>query len=489
MSEAAGFLPPGPISAAFLENRDPISVLWGPIGSGKTTTALMRGVAVSYLKPPERDGVRRVKGAVIRRTYRDLWSATIPAWWAWVPPARGAWTGGRDEPATHELALQHPDGGRVELIVEWKAFGEQRLEEALRGWEGDWAYVDECDLLDERALPWLFTRLRRYRLQHATVDPDTLPAHVWGTCNATDSDHWLYRAFVLEPRPGLVLYRLPSGLAPRAERPPGITEEWYRVREATMQPWEARRLVHAEVGYSREGEPVFPEFSEDSQVARAPLAILPHRELVIGLDAGGSPAATCWQRATSGQVRGLAELAAPAGQVMGANRFGEALAQLLAERFRSVDPRLVLGVADPSAAYGADRVAGEDDWLQAVGAKARIRIIPAPTNALLPRLEAMRVVLRPIDARTPGLVLDPSMRRTRRAFLADYRYRRAATGQGQWRREDVPDKHSPNGASHLMDSAQYAVLHLGGYLQATARGEARWRQQAGPIRAPVRIAV
>jgi hypothetical protein len=101
---------------------------------------------------------------------------------------------------------------------------------------------------------------------------------------------------------------------------------------------------------------------------------------------------------------------------------------------------------------------------------ARIRIYAAPTNKIAPRLEAIRRPLTTwIDGTTPGLILSPAMKRTRRALEADYRFRRIAVGPGQWRREDVPDKHSPNYASHIADSVQYALLHLGGYAEAKAR--------------------
>jgi hypothetical protein len=113
---------------------------------------------------------------------------------------------------------------------------------------------------------------------------------------------------------------------------------------------------------------------------------------------------------------------------------------------------------------------------------ARIRIVGAPTNKVAPRLEAIRRPLTTwIDGTTPGLILSPTMKRTRRALEADYRFRRIPVGPGQWRREDVPDKHSPNGASHVADSVQYALLHLGGYAEAKARDPRASARFAQPI--------
>lgn len=472
MSGALQYRAPGPVSQLFLENTDPLSILWGPVESGKTVTSLMRGLLVTYMQPPEGDGVRREKGAVIRGTYRELWQTTIPSWHAWFPQTMGSWTGGRDEPATHEIRLTHPiDRRPIELVVEFKAFGEHKLEVALRGWEGTWAYVDEVDLLEPRSMPWLYTRLGRYRRAHKTGEPKRM---AWGSCNATDTDHWIWQDGIEAPKGRVKVYRLPSGLAPDAEHPPGVSYEKYRTLERVMEPHEARRFVHALPAFSRDGMPVFGEFNDQVHVARNPLEVLAGRQLVIGLDAGGTPAATFWQRSPRGQRRGLAEATAPTGEVMGPRRFGELLGDTIVDRFRGVPATSIIGVADPSAAYGADREDDELDWIETVARVAKIRVVPAPTNNLSPRLEAIRKPLTTwIDGQTPGLILDPSMRGLIRALAADYRYKRVATGPGKWRLEDKPDKFSPNGASHKVDSMQYALLFDGGWAEATAREQAR----------------
>lgn len=474
------FEPPGPISRGFLENLDPVSVLWGPVESGKTATSLMRGLFATYVQPAEADGVRRIKGAIIRSTYRDLWENTIPSWWEFFPKEAGDWVGGRGEPAHHMLQLKHPkDAGKIELTVSWMAFGENSLERALRGLQIHWAYVDECDLVDRRGLPWLLTRCGRYRksqhLQPGQNGFSHAPVRlVWGSCNATDVDHWIYEDGLLAEKPRVKVYRLPSGLARNAERPPGVTEETYRVIERTMEPDEARRFVHGEPAYSRDGEPVLPEYSETMHVAAEDLELLPMRQLVIGLDAGGHPAATFWQERADGQARGLDEIPAPLGGGKGPRRFGEELGDLLHTRWPRLDGKQVIGIADPSAMYGADREDGELDWLEVVARTAKIRVVPAPTNNLTPRLEVWRRKLTTlIDGREPGLILSPRMRRTRRALAADYRYKRVPVGLGKWRAEDKPDKNSPNRAADLIDCGGYALLHLTGYAAALGREQHR----------------
>jgi hypothetical protein len=220
---------------------------------------------------------------------------------------------------------------------------------------------------------------------------------------------------------------------------------------------------------SAEGDAVFPEFNELTHVAAAPLAVLQGRPLILGLDAGGTPACTIWQRAPDGQWRGLDELVADEGAITGPNRFGEMLAQLLGERFPGLPVERINGWADPSAADGADKTAGEASWIEAVSNKIGVRIRPAQTNAWVPRWEACRLPMtRLIDGAKPGLLLSPTMRKLRKAWGGAYRFRRRPSGG----REDRPEK---NEASHVADSAQYALLGGGEYAEVTGRRDARSR--------------
>lgn len=468
MSGAAQYVAPGPVAEAFLEGQEQFAALMGPIGSGKTTAGLWRGVKVALWQKPGPDGIRRVKGAVIRSKYVDLWRTTIPSWRSWFPENVGKFTGGRDGPAEHVLTLRHPDGGLVELTVLFLALGDLVIEEALRGLEVTWAYVDELDLLGSAGFGFLFSRTGRYpskRMGGATW------RGVWGTLNAPDIDNWVHTDFVdpATAKPGYRLFRQPGGLAPGAENLPNLPDGYYRDNARGMKDWEIRRFIHAQFGYSRDGKPVFPEFNDLLHVSPTRLTAHAGARLVVGLDAGGTPAGVISQRMPDGQRRLLAELVTPADGVTGANRFGTMLRTLLDERFPGL---AAYGVADPSAAYGADREAGEASWIETVSRVAGIAVQPAPTNALLPRLEAVRVPLtRLIDGRAPALLIDPGCRQIVRGLASEYRYRRIAGPSGRF--AEQPDK---NGASHVMDAVQYACLDGGGYHEALGRSAIRATQ-------------
>jgi hypothetical protein len=456
---------PGPVSSAFVDTAAPVSVLMGPAGGGKTITGLQRGVMAAFKWPQTSPGLRQVRFLVMRQRMTDMEGSTLPSWFRWYPRALGQFTGKEGSPKRHLLPLAHPDGGRIELDVHFRGIGDQHVDDALRGFEFSFAYVDECDLLDAETMATLIKRAGRF-------PPDTLalnPRQVWGTCNAPEPDNWVVTDLMDNPREGWLLFRQPSGLSAEAENLAVLGPDWYRNQAAVLPAYERRRFVENIPGVTRGEAAVYPEFNPDFHVAAAPLEVLPGRDLVVGADAGGTPAAALVQQAPDGQWRVLAELTTHEktdGSLTGPNRFGETLAAVLAEpRFRGLAVR---GIADPSAAYGADRVKGESSWIETVARVAGIRIWPAPTNDPTPRQEALRLPLgRLIDGRRAGFVIDPSCRLLARALARDYRFPVTAGKRGT-----EPLK---NWASHLVEALQYALLDGAAYHQVMAR---RQRDQA-----------
>lgn len=451
------YRPPGPVADAFMNCDARLALIMGPQGSGKTVASAMRGIVATHRQPPEGDGVRRVLGVIMRRTYVDLWRYTIPSWTAWFPRTLGKWTGGVGSPAQHDLVLRHPrDGGRVELSVAFMAPGDLPVSEAFKGLEATWIYLDEADGFEAGAMGYLFARTGRYRLNHHVA-----PAHraVWGSCNAFGIDHPLYADFVAQRIQGRAFFHQPGGRTPRAENlavlPPGFYDD---MAAQLRSERERRRLVDAEFLPSLNNTVVYPELDSRLHVSPVPLKI--HRlPLILSMDAGGTPAAIVWQRLPTGQWRALDELATPADEITGPNRFGDMLAQRLAERFRGLSGT---GWADPSAAYGADKKAGEKDWIEAVSAKIGMRIRGAPTNAESPRIEALRLPMTRLIDGAPGLLIDGvHCPHFVTALAGGYAYK---TRQGE--REAHPNK---NHHSHIAEAGQYGPLGGGEYDAVRAR--------------------
>jgi hypothetical protein len=452
---------PGPVAQAFVDSDAPIAVLMGPEGSGKTTSGILRGITKAYVWPRTARGVTRFRLVLIRRLLKDLEATTQASWLEWFPKSSGTWRGGKGEPAVHEIVLPHPKGGVVEFTAEFIATGDLRVEEAMRGKEFSCAYTDEVDLSPEDILTWTYGRAGRYPKETLAQNPKW----VWGTCNAPQDGSWVIEDFIDNPKPGHVLYRQPSGLSPAAENLRALGKDWYQKLAATLPAFERKRRIENIPGLTRGQEVVYPEFNPDIHIAAAPLRPAPGRRIVVGADAGGTPGAGFWQPQADGQWRCLAELSTHAkehGSITGPRRFGEALAQLAAEMFPGFE---LVGIADPSAAYGADTAAGEEDWIAIVSAVSGIVFRAAPTNSPPVRTEALRLPMNKlIDGRTPGLLIDPRCKLTIRGLARDYQWTVTAG-----RRGDRPLK---NWASHLIEAHQYALLGGGSFHEVMARGAA-----------------
>jgi hypothetical protein len=219
---------------------------------------------------------------------------------------------------------------------------------------------------------------------------------------------------------------------------------------------------------------VYPEFSDQLHVADHALEALRGIKLWIGLDTALHPAAVLGQRTPSGQWRIIDELMGEAGT--GPTRFGQMLARLLAERYPGIPLGEIEGIADPSAAYGVDKVAGERTWIEIVAAQTAIRVRPAPTNAKIPRWEAVRLPLTRLIDGQPGLILSPRCKALRAGFNAEYRFRRKHTADEQY--DEEAEK---NDSSHPHDALQYVCLAGGENVEIRRRvGEERRRAGSRP---------
>lgn len=458
------YTPPGPVSAAFIASQAPVRAIMGPIGSGKTTACLMDVTLYAALRqnPSPIDGVRRLKCTVIRDTLINLKRTTIPSWHKNFPETLGDWSGGDKGPWEHRLRFDLRGGSAIDMVVAFIGIGDNAIEDVCRGLETTTAYLNEADLLAPDVLPFIKGRLGRYpEARHGR------PAWSGLVCdfNAPDMDNWTYRDFVEAPKEGFAFFRQPSGLSPKAENLHNLPDGYYAEAASGMPDWYVRRMIRNEFGYSRDGKPVFEaEFSDDLHVARVELAPAAGLPIVLGCDGGLTPAAVIWQEMPDGQWRALDEITT---ERAGPKAFGRELARLLKHRYEGVPIGGAWG--DPAATYGADRGAGERDWLAIVSAESGVRFRAAPTNKLIPRLEAWREPMRRlIDGDKPGLLVSPRCRVTRKALNASYRYRRVMIGTAE-RFSDEPEKSHP--FSDVIDAGGYGLL--GGGVHAEVMGRRR----------------
>jgi hypothetical protein len=88
---------------AFILNTHGISVICGPVGSGKTIASVKKGLVEAQRIYPGADGVRNYKLGNVPQKYDNQWKATIPSHWKIFRKdlAGSKWSGASPRQAQH----------------------------------------------------------------------------------------------------------------------------------------------------------------------------------------------------------------------------------------------------------------------------------------------------------------------------------------------------------------------------------------------------
>ena len=496
------YQPPGPVAAAFIQSRGPIDLIMGPGGSGKTVASVIKGPrhAAEYA-PHDRNGWIRVKTLCLRDTYRSF-AATALASWYNMFPQNHPWTysheGGQDRPVKHVLRWKVRRGSvelNAEYTMETGAIGDNNLEQFFKGYEVTYGWMNECDILHENVPGLLFQRTGRFPEVHTLADSEiervsrdgrkmmdvmglsyephevVLPRIVWGDYNPPDLDNWAVKVPIEEKRPGYNHFWQPGGLESTAENRVGKPRSSYELELATTTDEQlARRMIHGQPGYSRDGKPVYPEFNLKLHVADQAITPIRNLPIYIGIDGGGTPSAVIIQPTAEGFLLVLDEVTGTTGPTS----LSRALVELLLSKYRGFNIGSIFG--DPANFYSPDTQAGDLSFMQIVGKALNKNITPAPSNEPTIRQEAVRYYLtRLVDNMRPALILDPNCRLLKGGFAAHYMLTKQSSEGGT---DKMAVKKNPY--SHPHDALQYACLgYRGG--EAVIRDAAQMGRPANVV--------
>lgn len=488
---------PGPIAEAMYWSNAQIMGIQGPVGSGKTTTLLKSRLRRAIEMPrsvlrEERHGRtghwRLYKLLVVRETYRQLWSTTIPSYLEVYPRELGTWSGGRGDPVTHVVVFED-ELGPIEFRVEFMAFGDNVIA-SMRGVQATDIWLNEMDTMPVEVLTTGIGRINRAPGRHHFEG--YAPKHrsygqIAGDFNAPDEENYTFGVFHDEekqremedlmnaqvrmaaereglppdslPTVEIAFFNQPGYGEPGAENLQNLAADYYAVQIAAMKLAGrgdmVDRLVYNKITYLRAGEPVFSrEFNPRIHVGDGPLEVIPNLPLRIGLDQGYKGAAVIAQFEDPFHWRILDELHFPKERLL-AREFGRRLADLLDRRFP--DHPIEGAWADMAGEQGSSLSADENaTWNALVSQAAGFRVRPQKvgTNKIQPRLEAVRAPLEYVEGGKPGLLIDPRCRFLRAGFTARYVWADEVDRNGDKRK--VPDKSLTE--ANVMDALQYVLL-------------------------------
>ena len=506
------FNPPGPVTRALFEDyTNEVQLIRGPVGSGKTTTIMVKLLAMAMRQTPNPEGVRLTRFFIVRTTYQDLIKTTVNDWDVqWRPLA--SYRHLTRNPLRDQIRFAMGDGTRVDCQIEFVALDRLEDVERVRGANYTAGWGNELKQLYNDHLETLVGRVGRYpSMAQGGVLCDPELAIFLGDTNSPDDEHWLYKRehgidlktdeVVIDPQTGLprqperwAFYTQPAAafktdprdphspwaVNPGAENlqnlPPGYYERLLR----TYSEDRIKVDIANEYGYVQEGKVVYPEYV-DSTHCSAAVEYDPTLPLILGADGGLTPAVVVCQLSPAGQLRVIDEFVSDTiGQ--GVKPFWRNVVKPgLQARYPSAT--VAVAVHDPA---GDNR--GEGEGKSAIGllndayemginnpATGEIMYAPgheplnlgfmveeAPTNDPTIRQSAVRHFLTSMIDGAPGFLIAPRCKVLRAGFNGKYYYRQVQVS-GPERFHEKPDKGLH---SHPHDGLQYACLAArGGWVQ------------------------
>ena len=500
MSDARVLNSPGPVSDAFRQSRAFIKICVGPVGSGKTLTALVSGLELAARQGGRVDakGVLRRKGriGVIRESYPSLEATTLKSWFNIVPRDKGF---SMRAPYTHRFAKAlkfDPETGalleRLDCEFEFRAIGDQGVEAACRGWEVNAVIVDEADIQPSDLIPYLTGRVGRF----SDLDPKTVvDPQIIVVMNMPDVDNHAYRlAFDremegLDPdanrilqdwlgdRPLIETFVQPGGMDPAAENLHNLEGgRAYYVRQIAAnkhKPGYIDRMVHNKPVALMHGLPVNPDFDHRLHVVDG-LKWDRRFKLVVGVDQGQFPAMVPLFRNELGQIRTLGILAnmAPNGKELlkvGAATFGKMCRNYLLEKFTGIRPDDLRVVGDPAMFAASDKPTDEYDWRLSFQSALGFMVHRAKTNKAALRNETIWKAMKEVR----GYQIDASARLLIKAHAGGYRYSKTENVHGETKGNLVI---ADTIYHNFADAEQYAAME-GEFTISDVRGRPRAPQQ------------
>lgn len=430
-----------PTIAAFAACQKRTQFLFGPLGGGKTTGALMKLLTLAHQQHANGNGVRKTRWAVVRNTRAQLRDSVIKTVHEWLPP-NGKTIKWNETNLDMTLDMPLPDGTRVNCEMMFRALDDEKDARRLLSVEFTGGWLSEFREIPFTLLTDLLSRTGRYP---SSNDGGADWYGVFGESNmcAKGSD-WF--KFLMVDRPANCgVFIQPSGLSPEAENIANLKPDYYSMLlPGKPQNW-IQAHITCEFPDSMDGRAVWgASYDFNRHVAKEPLLPVGMAPIIIGIDQGRSPAAVAMQMHPSGKLRVLRETY---GSGMGMDRFAsEYLRPMVGTYFPGLP---ILCVIDPAGCRKSEvNDMSPKDVLEGAGFK----VMPAPTNDINRRVNAVERQLCLLN----GIEFSPACPKLISAVASEYRYKVLKNGNT----DEVPEKKHP--ISDVADALQYGTMVAAG---------------------------
>jgi len=437
----------------FTLDNSRVRCVMGPFGSGKSSACVMEIMRRASLQEPGPDGIRRSRWAVVRNSYGQLKDTTIRTFHDWFPPKLF----GEYRVTDHMYIITKLPGIHLEVL--FRALDRPDQVSNLLSLEITSAWFNEAREIPRSIIEAMDGRIGRYPSKRDGWP--TWYGMIMDT-NPPDEDSYLYKMFEKARPEGWKMYKQPSGLSARAENTKHLPKGYYQNLAKGKDEMYKRIYIHGQYGYLVSGKPVFQSFVDNVHVADRELEPDKGLDVIVGFDFGLQPACAIGQVSPMGQLRILDELVSDG---MGLRQFCEN--QLLPLLRRKYFGLKVMGFGDPS---GVSRMPTDESTCFEVLQSREIglsNVVPAPTNAILPRISAVEAFLNKMWQGEPSFLLSPNCHFLRKALNGAYHYEREPKSTGD-EYKPMPVK---NFYSHVSDSLQMLCM----YISEKEASDKRWK--------------
>jgi hypothetical protein len=424
-----------------------ISLAVGPVGSTKTTAGIMKIVHHAAQMAPCKDGIRRSRCIWVRNTREQLRDTSIPDFLKWIPDG----IMGSFLKTEYKFVIKMGD---LECEVLFRGLDDANDVRRLLSLQASFIIFDEFREIHPDIYNAAQGRVGRYpdKMMNGVgcvTDDGRSNMHIWGMTNPPDMDTF-WETLLTEPPENVHITIQPSGLSPEADWTQFLPDDYYdNLSQGKTDDW-IDVYINAQFGKSLSGLPVFRSFDRTVHVADAPMKPMYSDDpLLIGVDAGLTPAAVIGQVAYDGR---LVVYDAKISDGMGALRFvREVIKPLLVNKFPG---RRSMIIIDPAA---FQRAQTDERTVADIWRNEGFMVKGAKTNSVAARIAAVdRFMTRVVDGKH-GVVIDPEGALPLvQALAGKYRYKINTKGV----RDESPEKSHP--WSDVADAFQYMCLHADG---------------------------
>tara|TARA_B110000908_G_scaffold170899_1_gene231872 strand:- start:7927 stop:9342 length:1416 start_codon:yes stop_codon:yes gene_type:complete len=424
-----------------------ISLAVGPVGSTKTTAGIMKILHHAARMAPCKDGIRRSRAVWVRNTREQLRDTSIPDFLKWIPDGLM----GYFIKTEYKFVIQVGD---IECEVLFRGLDDAKDVRRLLSLQASFFVFDEFREIHPDIYNAAQGRVGRYpdKMMNGVgckTDDGDINMHMWGMTNPPDMDTF-WEDLLTEPPENVHVTIQPSGLSPEADWTKFLPDDYYdNLAQGKTEDWKDV-YIHAMFGRSLSGQPVFRSFDRTVHGSKEEMKpMFTETPLLIGVDAGLTPAAVIGQVAHDGR---LVVYDSVISDGMGALRFiRERLKPLLANKFPG---RQTLVIIDPAA---FQRAQTDERTVADIYKTEGFMVKPARTNSIVARLAAVeKFMTRVVDGKY-GIVIDTVTATSLvQALAGKYRYKINTKGA----RDEKPEKSHP--WSDVADAFQYMCLHADG---------------------------